>query len=73
MDGDAQARAKIMDHWRASEQGDSAAEHAIYSADAILDYPQSGERFRGRATIAAAIQRTGTSPCCGSRAPGTYG
>jgi hypothetical protein len=53
MDGDAQARARIMEHWRASEQGDSEAEHAIYAADAILDYPQSGERFRGRATIAA--------------------
>ena len=53
MDGDAQARAKIMEHWRASEQGDSATEHAIYAADAILDYPQSGERFRGRAAIAA--------------------
>ena len=53
MDGDAQPRARIMEHWRASEQGDSAAEHAIYAADAILDYPQSGERFRTRATIAA--------------------
>ena len=42
-----------MEHWQASEQGDSTAEHAIYSADAILDYPQSGERFRTRATIAA--------------------
>src|SRR5215472_14490375 len=53
MDGDAPTRAKVMEHWRASEQGDSAAEHAIYAADAILDYPQSGERFRGRAAIAA--------------------
>jgi len=53
MDGDAQARARILEHWRASERGDSAAEHAIYAADAILDYPQSGERFRGRATIVA--------------------
>jgi hypothetical protein len=53
MDADAQARARIMEHWRASEQGDSAAEHAIYAVDAILDYPQSGERFRSRATIAA--------------------
>jgi hypothetical protein len=53
MQGDAQARARIMEHCRASEQGDSAAEHAIYAADAILDYPQSGERFRGPATIAA--------------------
>lgn len=53
MDGDAEAKARIMEHWQASEQGDSAAEHAIYAADAILDYPQSGERFRSRATIAA--------------------
>jgi hypothetical protein len=53
MDDDAQARARILEHWQASEQGDSTAEHAIYAVDAILDYPQSGERFRGRATIAA--------------------
>jgi hypothetical protein len=52
MDGDARVRAQIMEHWRAAEQGDTAAEHAIYAAHAILDYPQSGERFRGRATIA---------------------
>ena len=25
----------------------------MYAPDAILDYPQSGERFRGRTTIAA--------------------
>jgi hypothetical protein len=52
-DGDAEVRARILEHWQASEQGDGAAEHAIYAADAILDYPQSGERFRGRSTIAA--------------------
>lgn len=46
-------RVAIEDHWRASESGDIEAEHAIYAVDAILDYPQSGERFRGRATIAA--------------------
>jgi ketosteroid isomerase-like protein len=46
-------RAAIEAHWRASEANDFAAEHAIYAADAILDYPQSGERFRGRAAIAA--------------------
>ncbi len=46
-------RAAIEEHWRASERGDTEAEHAIYAADAILDYPQSGERFRGRTTIAA--------------------
>ncbi|HEY0813282.1 MAG TPA: nuclear transport factor 2 family protein [Pseudonocardia sp.] len=46
-------RAAIEEHWRASEGGDVATEHAIYATDAILDYPQSGERFRGRATISA--------------------
>jgi hypothetical protein len=46
-------RAAVEEHWRASERGDSDAEHAIYATDALLDYPQSGERFRGRATIAA--------------------
>ena len=53
MDSDAQVRARIMGHWQASELGDSAAEHAIYAADAILDYPQSGERFLGRSKIQA--------------------
>jgi hypothetical protein len=53
MDGDAQIRERIVSHWQASERGDSVAEHVIYSEDAVLDYPQSGERFRGRATIAA--------------------
>ena len=46
-------RAVIEEHWRASESGDGDAEHAMYADDAILDYPQSGERFRGRASIAA--------------------
>ncbi|WP_330173118.1 nuclear transport factor 2 family protein [Streptomyces sp. NBC_01498] len=55
MDGDPdnRVRAALNDHWRASERGDTEAEHAIYAADAILDYPQSGERFRGRAKISA--------------------
>jgi len=53
MGSDTRIRAAIEEHWRASERGDVEAEHAIYAADAILDYPQSGERFRGRATISA--------------------
>jgi hypothetical protein len=52
-DGDASTRARIEQHWVASEQGDIGTEHAIYADDAILDYPQSGERFRGRPRIAA--------------------
>src|ERR1700712_4045039 len=46
-------KARLEEHWLASDAGDSETEHAIYAADAVLDYPQSGERFRGRATIAA--------------------
>jgi hypothetical protein len=46
-------RAAVEEHWRASERGDTETEHAIYAADAILDYPQSGERFAGRTAIAA--------------------
>jgi hypothetical protein len=52
-DADARTRAAIEEHWLASERGDIETEHAIYATDAILDYPQSGERFRGRARIAA--------------------
>lgn len=52
-DADARTRAAIEQHWQASESGDIETEHAIYADDAILDYPQSGERFVGRSTIAA--------------------
>jgi hypothetical protein len=53
MDQDARTRARLEQHWEASERGDTGTEHAIYAAEAILDYPQSGERFRGRSTIQA--------------------
>ena len=53
MDRDARTRARLEQHWTASEDGDTDTEHAIYAADAILDYPQSGERFRGRSKIQA--------------------
>src|ERR1700710_479869 len=53
MESDSRTRAAIEEHWRASESGDTETEHAIYAEDGILDYPQSGERFRGRATISA--------------------
>jgi len=51
MGGETDIRALLERHWRASEDGDAEAEHAIYAPDAILDYPQSGERFRGRESI----------------------
>ena len=44
-------RAALQRHWDASDAGDFAAEHEIYREDAVLDYPQSGERIRGRHNI----------------------
>ena len=48
---DRTARAALERHWNASDAGDFAAEHDIYREDAMLDYPQSGERIRGRHNI----------------------
>jgi ketosteroid isomerase-like protein len=45
---------KALDrHWSASAAGDLETEHDIYSDDAICDYPQSGERIRGRRNLQA--------------------
>jgi hypothetical protein len=46
-------RAALDRHWAASDAGDLDGEHEIYRDDAVLDYPQSGERMRGRSAIAA--------------------
>jgi hypothetical protein len=35
----------------ASDVKDFETEHSIYHADAVLEYPQSGERIRGRSNI----------------------
>ncbi len=50
---DDEARDALRRHWAASDANDFAAEHDIYRADAVLEYPQSGERIRGRAHIEA--------------------
>jgi hypothetical protein len=44
-------RAVVKRHWEASDAGDFNAEHDMYRDDAVLDYPQSGERLRGRKNI----------------------
>jgi SnoaL-like domain len=48
---DDDVRAALQRHWAASDADDFAAEHQIYEDDAVLEYPQSGERIRGRASI----------------------
>jgi hypothetical protein len=48
---DRQIRAALDRHWTASDANDLEAEHDVYREDAVLDYPQSGERIRGRHNI----------------------
>ena len=48
---DRAVREALERHWNASDAGDFEVEHEIYRDDAVLDYPQSGERIRGRHNI----------------------
>jgi hypothetical protein len=48
---DGAVRAALERHWAASDANDFKVEHEIYREDAVLDYPQSGERIRGRRNI----------------------
>ena len=48
---DKEIRAALDRHWAASDASDFETEHSIYREDAVLEYPQSGERIRGRANI----------------------
>ena len=48
---DPEIRAALDQHWAASNANDFELEHRIYHEDAVLDYPQSGERTRGRSNI----------------------
>lgn len=48
---DQEIRAALDRHWIASDASDFEVEHDIYLEDAVLEYPQSGERIRGRRNI----------------------
>ena len=48
---DREIRIALDRHWAASDANDFEAEHQIYREDAVLEYPQSGERIRGRRNI----------------------
>ena len=48
---DQEIRAALDQHWAASDANDFETEHLIYDEDAVLEYPQSGERTRGRYNI----------------------
>ena len=71
MTRDSETRARIEEHWKASELGDIDIEHAIYAADAILDYPSPGsasEAAQGSKRNAAGTRPSAISPSSGSRA-----
>ncbi len=48
---DQAVRQALMRHWEASDASDFEVEHDIYREDAVLEYPQSGERIHGRRNI----------------------
>ena len=49
--GSQENRAALDQHWAASAAGDLEKEHNIYSDDVLCEYPQSGERIRGRRNL----------------------
>jgi hypothetical protein len=48
---DRTVRLALERHWNASDVNDFDIEHEIYRDDAVLNYPQSGERIHGRRNI----------------------
>jgi len=48
---DEEIRTALDQHWAAYDVSDFETEHSIYHEDAVLEYPQSGERIRGRRNI----------------------
>jgi ketosteroid isomerase-like protein len=48
---DQEIRAALERHWAASDANDFETEHDIYLDDAVLEYPQSGERIRSRRNL----------------------
>ena len=60
MDDD-EKRRLLADHWeRHANSGEFDEAHALYHDDAILEWPQSGERFVGKETLRA--MRQGSPP-----------
>jgi len=51
--GNQENRAALDQHWAASAAGDLEAEHNIYDDDVLCEYPQSGEKIRGRRNLQA--------------------
>jgi hypothetical protein len=61
---DQQIRAALDQHWAASDANDFETEHCVYHEDAVLEYPQSGERTRGR-VLCGSIRGSGMARSMG--------
>ena len=71
---DKSMRAMLERHWAASDAGDFETEHDIYREDALLHYPQSGEKIRGRRNIQESrFLQPNVSRCSGSPAAAISG
>jgi ketosteroid isomerase-like protein len=65
MNEDRNIRAALDRHWAASDANDFEAEHEIYHDDAVLEYPQSGERIRaGRDGLRGSDSQHCGGLCC---------
>jgi ketosteroid isomerase-like protein len=56
---DAATRAAVDRHWAGSNAQDDETEGEIYRDDVELEYPQSGEHFRGRRNV---LESRGRNP-----------
>ena len=43
--------AQVNKHWEALRDGDTERAHEVYHPDAVLEFPQLGERFEGVASF----------------------
>jgi hypothetical protein len=50
---DRETRAKLGRHWDTAADRDQTAAHEIYHEDCVVEWPQSGERIRGKANLQA--------------------
>jgi hypothetical protein len=50
---DEETRAKLERHWDTAGNRDQEAAHDIYHEDCVVEWPQSGERVRGKADLQA--------------------
>jgi len=55
-------RALVEDFFAASERGDMDAVAAMIDDGMVMDWPQSGERFRGRANVLGAMAAVEVKP-----------